>query len=138
MMSPATFEELYLPLYKEIAAYIHSKGMRFFLHSCGDNTLLLDMLIEAGLDVFHPVQKGCMDMDETAQKFKGKISFLAGVDVQQLLMVGTPEEVRKEIRHMKDTFNTPNGGLLLAMGNGIMPDAPLENIKAALDEMYCM
>lgn len=136
MMSPATFHELYFPLYKEFAAYVHQRGMQLFLHSCGDNTLLMDDLIQAGLDVFHPVQKGCMDMQATAGRFGGQISFLVGMDVQHTLVEGTPQEVRQEIRQMKATFGSKNGGLLMAMGNGIMPGTPLENIEAALDEMY--
>ena len=55
MMSPAVFRELYLPLYEEFIDYAHQKGMHVFLHSCGDNTLLMDDLIGAGLDVF-PLQ----------------------------------------------------------------------------------
>lgn len=136
MMSPAVFHELYYPFYREIADYIHSKGMQFLLHSCGDNTLLLDDLADAGLDVFHPVQKGCMDMQETADRFGHKMSFLAGMDVQHLLVEGTTEEVREEIRRIKHIFGKSEGGLLMAMGNGIMPGTPLANIRAALDEMY--
>lgn len=136
MMSPAIFHELYYPFYCEIAEYIHHKGMHFLLHSCGDNSLLLEDLAEAGLDVFHPIQKGCMDMEKTAADFGNKLSFLVGMDVQHLLVEGTPEEVRAEIRQMKRIFQKPEGGLLLAMGNGIMPGTPLENIRAALDEMY--
>lgn len=136
MMSPSTFRELYLPLYTAFIGHAHRRGMQVFLHSCGDNTPLMEMLIQAGLDVFHPVQKGCMDMERTAQRFSGQISFLAGVDVQHLLVEATPEHVRAEIAHMKRTFHQHGGGLLLAMGNGIMPGTPLENIRAALDEMY--
>lgn len=136
MMSPAVFEELYLPLYREVIGFAHERGLDFFLHSCGDNTRLMEFLIDAGLDVFHPVQKGCMDMQAAAGQFGGRISFLAGVDVQHLLVEATPEQVREEISGMKRIFHTPQGGLLLAMGNGIMPGTPLENIRAALDEMY--
>lgn len=135
MMSPEVFKELYLPLYKEIIGYTHQKGMHFFLHSCGDNTLLMDYLIEAGLDVFHPVQKGCMDMEKTAQLFGDKITFLAGVDVQSLLPTGNPQQIHEEITDMKRIFKKTEGGLLLAMGNGITTDTSLENIKAAFDEM---
>ena len=136
MMSPAIFHELYFPLYQEIASYIHARGMHFFIHSCGDNTLLMDDIIASGVDVLHPIQKGCMDMEETAQRFGGKISFCAGMDVQQILIHGTPDEVRAEIARMRRIFNRPEGGLLFAMGNGILPGTPLENITAALDEMY--
>lgn len=136
MMSPAIFRELYFPLYKELADYIHGKGMKLFLHSCGDNSLLMDDIIEAGVDVFHPVQKGCMDMEETARKYGDKISFVVGMDVQHILVEETPEKVREEIKYIKEVFNRPNGGLLIAMGNGILPGTPLENVDAALDEMY--
>ena len=135
MMSPAVFEELYYPLYEEFIDYVHQKGMHVFLHSCGDNTLLMPYLISTGLDVFHPVQKGCMDMEETARRFGNQISFLAGMDVQNILPNGTPAEVREEIRYLKRTFHSEQGGLILAAGNGILSDTPLENIEAMLDEM---
>jgi uroporphyrinogen decarboxylase len=135
MMSPAVFEELYLPLYKQFIGYVHSKGMHVFLHSCGENTKLMEYLIESGLDVFHPVQKGCMDEKATVDKFGSRMSFLAGIDVQHLLPEGTVEEVRKGVRELIDTFYKKEGGLLLAAGNGIMSDTPLENIEAMLEEI---
>lgn len=135
MMSPAIFEELYLPLYIDFISYIHSKGMHMFLHSCGDNTKLMEYLIEAGVDVFHPVQKGCMEEAQTARKFGDRITFLAGVDVQHVLPEGSPDDVRKSVQELISIFHKPEGGLLLGMGNGVMSDCLLENIKAALDEM---
>ncbi|MDO8685227.1 MAG: uroporphyrinogen decarboxylase family protein [Clostridiales bacterium] len=102
---------------------------------CGDNTKLMDYFIEAGVDVFHPIQKGCMDEVFINSKYGNNISFLAGVDVQHLLPEGSVEEVKKGVRLSIDTLYKPNGGLLLAAGNGIMPDTPLENIEAMLYEM---
>lgn len=136
MMSPDVFEELYLPLYKEVIGYTHEKNMHFWLHSCGDNTLLMDYLIEAGLDVFHPVQAGCMDYERTMEAFGDRITFLAGIDVQNLLPSGTPEQIKEEIRRMKRIFNPQGKGMLLGMGNGILTDTPLENIEAALDAIF--
>jgi len=133
MMSPAVFEELFLPLYKDFIAHVHSKGMHFFLHSCGDNAMLMDYLIEAKVDVFHPVQKGCMDEAETVKNYGDKITFLYGIDVQHLLPEGSPEEVKAEIIEMAKLFYKKEGGLLFAAGNGIMPDIPLENIDVMLD-----
>jgi uroporphyrinogen decarboxylase len=34
---------------------------------------------------------------------------------------------------MINIFYKPEGGLLLAAGNGIMPDTPFENIQAMLE-----
>lgn len=136
MMSPEVFKELYFPLYKEIIAYTHDKGLHFWLHSCGDNSLLMEDLIESGVDVFHPVQKGCMDERQTARDFGDRITFLAGIDVQDLLPNGSPQQIIQEIRQLKDIYNKDGKGMILGMGNGIMPDCPLENIKAALDAIF--
>lgn len=135
MMSPEIFKELYLPLYKEFVSYVHSKGMHVFLHSCGDNTKLMKYLIEAGIDVLHPIQKGCMDEVQIVKEYGNQITFLAGVDVQHLLPEGTVEAVKDKVKELIDTFYKPEGGLLLAMGNGILRDTPIENIKAALTVM---
>jgi len=134
-MSPRIFEELYFPLYSEFCSYVHSKSMHVFLHSCGDNTLLMDYLIKAGLDVFHPVQRGCMDERDTAMRFGKDISFLAGVDVQSFLPKGSREDIRSGLRELIDTMYKPEGGLLLSAGNGILTDTPMENIEEMLIQM---
>lgn len=99
--------------------------------------------MEIGLDVIHPIQHStypggvsAMDPETTARRFGGRITFLAGVDVQYLLPLGSPEEVRAGVRRMIDTFDGPHGGMLIAAGNAIMPETPLENIEACLDEAY--
>lgn len=133
MMSPKVFRELYFPLYKDFIEYAHSKNMHVFLHSCGDNTLLMDDLIEAGLDVLHPIQANCMDYDFIAKKYSDKITFLLGVDVQYLLPNSNQQEVVEGIKMMVSTFEKQGSSILLAAGNGIMPDTPLENIMTMLD-----
>jgi uroporphyrinogen-III decarboxylase len=95
----------------------------------------MDDLISAGVDVFHPVQRFTMDERATAKKYGDKISFLAGADVQYLLPESTEEECRKGVREWIDMFYRPEGGLLLAAGNGILPDTPLENIRIMLEEV---
>ena len=70
-----------------------------------------------------------MDMEETARRFGDRLTFLAGMDVQYTLPNGTPDQVREEVRFLKRTFHTERGGLLLAAGNGILSDTPIENIE---------
>ena len=77
-----------------------------------------------------------MDERATAAEFGGRITFLAGFDVQHVLQEGTPDEVRREVRHLIDTLDRPNGGMCLASGNGIVAGTPFENIEAFLDEGY--
>ncbi len=60
--------------------------------------------------------------------------FLAGFDVQDTIIIGTPEEVRAEVRYLMDTFDRPDGGMCIAAGNVIVGGTPFENIVAFLDE----
>jgi uroporphyrinogen decarboxylase len=75
-----------------------------------------------------------MDYQEVVDRFGGRITFLVGVDVQHLLPEGTEEEVRSGVRELARIFGRPDGGLLMAAGNGIMPETPLRNIRAFLEE----
>lgn len=134
MMSPRVFRDLIYPYYCRIGSVLKSHGMHFWLHSCGDNTELLPMLIDSGVSVFHPVQKHTMDEKSVAARFGDKITFLVGIDVQQTLRSSTPDGVRAEVRFLIDTFDQPNGGMCIAAGNGIVGGTPFENIDAFLDE----
>ncbi|MBO5648328.1 MAG: hypothetical protein J6S76_00265 [Clostridia bacterium] len=135
MMSPATFREFIKPYYVEIWGFCREHDVDTWLHTCGNITGIIEDLIECGLSVLHPLQKGTMDWDEVAAKWKGRIAFFVGMDVQKTLYSGTPEEVRNEVRLIRDTFDTPAGGLIYAAGNGIVGGTPLENIEAFLDEI---
>jgi uroporphyrinogen decarboxylase len=134
MMSPGIFHDLIYPHYCTVGATIRDAGMHFWLHSCGDNTLLLPDLIDAGVDVFHPVQKHTMNEAAIAAEFGGKITFLVGVDVQHVLQEADPDGVREEVRFLIDTFDRPEGRMCIAAGNGIVAGTPIDNIEAFLDE----
>ena len=134
MMRRATFDEFLKPYYVKVGKLLHGAGVHFWLHSCGNNTELLPSLIDAGVNMFHPVQKHTMDEKAVAKKFGGKLGFWAGFDVQHTLREATPEQVRAEVRFLMDTFDRPEGGMCLAAGNGIVSGTPFENIDAYLDE----
>jgi len=134
MMSPDIFHDLLFPYYKRVGDTLKACDMHFWLHSCGDNTLLLPDLIESGLTVFHPVQKHTMDEVQVAAEFGDCLTFLAGIDVQHTLQEKDPEGVREEVRFLIDTFDRSEGGMCIAAGNGIVAGTPFENIEAYLDE----
>ena len=134
--SEAIFLEFFKPYYKEMADKAHSLGVHLWMHACGNIQLFLPHLIEIGLDVIHPIQKYTMDQKEIAEKFGNDICIWAGFDVQQVIPYGTPDEVRKEVRRMIDTYKNPNGRFMLTCGNSLTPDCRIESFEALLDESY--
>jgi len=134
MMPPAVFREFLMPYYERVGQACRDAGMHFWLHSCGNNTEVLGDLIDAGVNVFHPVQKGTMDERSVAREYGDRLTFLAGIDVQHVLQERDPAGVREEVRFLIDTFDRPDGGMCIAAGNGIVAGTPVENIEAFLDE----
>lgn len=136
MFSPDIFREFFKPRYAKLAKTAHACGLHFWLHTCGDVRLFLDDLIEVGVDVIHPIQKYTMPEKEIASTYGGRICFWAGMDVQHTLPRGTPEDVRREVRFLIDTYDRPDGGCMITCGNGVTPDIPPGNLEAFLDETY--
>lgn len=132
LFSRKVFREMYFPYYKEMAEHCHSLGMHFWFHCCGAVTTLMDDFVEIGLDVLHPIQPIAMDQAAIAQKYRHKLTFLAGIDVQYLLPGGSVADVVAGTKKLIDTFDHEEGGCILAASNGIMPETPLENIAAWL------
>ena len=136
-MRPELFREFIKPTYARIGAACREPGVHCWLHSCGNNadgTDIMGDLAEAGLDVFHPVQKGTMDEVAIAREYGDKLTFLVGIDVQHTLQERDPAGVREEVRFLIDTFDRSEGGMCIAAGNGIVGGTPFENIAAFLDE----
>jgi len=134
MMGPTHFRNLIAPYYKQVWSVARAAGVHVWLHTCGNVQDIIGDLIDCGLSVLHPIQKHTMDWDAVAAQWKGKIVFWAGMDVQHILQEGTPDDVRREVRLMADTFASPEGGMIYASGNGIVRGTPFENIDAYLDE----
>jgi uroporphyrinogen decarboxylase len=135
LMSAPLWREMFKPWYKALFERVRSRGMDAMLHSCGNVAEIIDDFIEIGVDVLHPLQPGCMDRTEIAGRYRGRLCFYTGVDVQKLLISGTPEEIREDVRHIKELFQSDDGGgLIIGPTNAITPETPLQNIEAFFSE----
>jgi len=138
IMSPEVFRSFIKPRYAQVIAECHKYGLDFWLHSCGNIGEIIGDFVEIGLDVLHPLQPGAVD-EKIVESFVGKICLIPAIDVQHLLPEGTPDQVRWEIRRRLDRFYRPEGGMMIGVANSVMPETPLENIQAYVDEVlrYC-
>lgn len=136
-MSPEMFEEFYFPYYKEICDYAHAKGLHVWQHSCGDIRLLLPMLIEAGIDVLHPIQKYALNPEEIVRDFGDDICCWAGMDLQHILPYGSKDDIIEETQHLINTFYMPkHSKLILTVGNRMEDNVPIENVITYIEEAY--
>jgi hypothetical protein len=131
MFSPVLFRRYFQPLYREMIAEVKRYGLIYSWHCCGSVHQVLPLMIEAGIDVLDVVQTSARDMDlETMYRRYGQdVCLSGGIDVQKLLVSGTPAQVRSEVRRAHDLWGT-RGGLVLGPSHEAAPETPLNNILA--------
>lgn len=133
MLSPEMVRRFIIPGCKKLVEQAHSYGLKVIYHSCGSIVDIIPDLIEAGVDVIHPIQALAAGMDphNLKEKFGGKVSFCGGVDTQDLLVNGSTEDVKAKVRELRSIF--PTGLIISPSHEAIMPDVPPENIRALFD-----
>jgi uroporphyrinogen decarboxylase len=130
LLSPELFDRFVLPWFVRFTEQGHRHGFQVILHSCGSIHRVIGRLIDAGVNCLHPLQARARNMEaETlARDFKGKIAFLGGVDTQRVLNRGTPEEVKAEVRRVKNILGPD---LIVSPSHeAILPDVPPQNVAA--------
>jgi len=134
--SPEQFDEMWLPYYRKVNDWIHENTQwKTFKHSCGAVENLMDGFIRAGFDIINPVQisaKG-MDLVKLKQKYGRDLTFWGGgVDTQNVLPFGKPEEVREQVLRTCDILNK-EGGFVFNTVHNIQANVPVENVVAMLE-----
>ncbi len=133
MMSPDQFREFVLPGIRQLVDQAKSYDLKVIYHSCGAIYDIIPDLIATGVDAIHPIQALATNMEPEKLKssFGAEVSFCGGVDVQELLVNGSPDEVRDKVRQLKTLFST---GLIISPSHeAILPDVAPENIQAMFD-----
>jgi uroporphyrinogen decarboxylase len=133
LISPEMFLKFVMPYFIKFTQQAKRRGYKVVLHSCGAIDKAIPYLIDAGVDILHPIQAKAanMDADSLSKKYNGKIVFMGGVDTQHILPFGTPQEVRDEVRRIREIFG-PNF-IVSPSHESLLPNIPPENIVAMME-----
>lgn len=131
LISPAMFDRFVAPYLKEMIDRIHALGGRVLFHSCGAIGPFIPRLIELGIDVLDPIQPTGPEMQPEVllARYGGRISFHGGIDMQDLLPKGSPDQVAQVARHYCEILGS-EGGYILSPAHLFQPDVPPRNIWA--------
>jgi uroporphyrinogen decarboxylase len=133
LISPKTYRQLCKPRHKQLCDLIHSRSIaKIFFHSCGAIRPVIPDLIEIGVDILNPVQVSARGMDSAELKREygnDLVCWGGGVDTQNILGNGTPQQVRDEVKR-RITDLMPGGGFVFAAVHNIQQNVPPENILA--------
>jgi len=134
MMSVEMIDRLFMPSLRRHFNLARRHGVRGYHHCCGAIFEIIPSLIEAGVEVLNPIQTSAHGMDplRIKQAFGNRLACHGGIDIQQTIVHGTPDEVRAEVRSRIETLG-PNG-YILAPSHVLQPDTPPENLVALYEE----
>jgi uroporphyrinogen decarboxylase len=133
-ISPKMYREFFQPRERLMWQRVRQLAphVKIQMHCCGGVRELLPGLIEAGLDAINPVQITCRGMDpaELKRDFGAQLTFWGGgCNTQEVLMRGTPAQVRDHVRRLMDIWR-PGGGYVFQQVHNILADVPPANIVA--------
>lgn len=130
IISPDMFKEFIRPYLRQIFKGIKKYNLKVAMHSCGSIDSIIPLLIEDGVDILHPLQALAAGMDAVSlsRRFGEQLTFLGGVDTQDLLPFGTPGQVRDEVLRLRELFGPR---LIVSPSHeALLPNVPFENVLA--------
>jgi len=133
MMNPKLINKVFGPSYKRLIKAVHGRRGKFILHSCGDNTLLMDMFIEWGVDGLHAYENTSnVDIYKEKKIHGDQVTIIGGVGVDYLLTDrSTDEEVTKEVKKMIKALG-PGGRFIIGPVHSLS-SIPADKMEVMLD-----
>jgi hypothetical protein len=130
-ISPACYAGFVLPYERRVVRVIRENGVRAYLHTCGAIRDRLDLMIASGADgieCLDPPPLGNIDLGEALDLINGRCFVKGNIDSVNVLLRGTPEEIRADIRARLDAAGHKRG-FILSTACSIAPFVPREHVR---------
>lgn len=135
MISPEHWRKYLKPTYRKIFQLAKGYNVKNYFHCCGQFRAVMPDLIDIGMDIWETCQVHLPGNEPEVLKreYGQDITFCGAVNSQKTLPYGTPEDVRAEVRDRVRVLGK-GGGYICGPDHSVLPDVPLENVLAMLDE----
>lgn len=130
IFNPRWLDRHYMPRVARIVEAFHRRQMKVLFHSDGNLWRILAPLVEAGIDALNPIEvMAGMDVGELRRRYP-RLLPVGGIDVSDLLVFGTPQAVREEVRR---TIDAAEGRIMVGSSTELHNAVPLANFLAMRD-----
>jgi uroporphyrinogen-III decarboxylase len=131
LISPKHFEKFCLPAYQKFCHHFRDEDILIYIHICGNSDPILEMMADTGAHVVEPLDPlGGVSVADAKRRIGDRVALMGGVNTLTLAH-GTPEEVRAEA--IQKCQEGGPYGYVLAAGDMVPPETPLENLQAMVD-----
>jgi uroporphyrinogen decarboxylase len=135
-LSREHYQEFVVPYEKKLAQAVRDAGGFVYTHTCGAIGDRLDLIVESGvngIECLDPPPLGNTDLAEAKEKFGKQIFIKGNVDSVNVLLRGTPDKVREDVRQ-RLAIGSAGGGFILSTACSIAPAVKPEHIKIMVEE----
>lgn len=128
-VSPDNFRRFVLPSFKRLIEVGKKHNKLIMLHSCGSIYRIIPDLIDAGVDILHPLQAQATGMSANELKqYKNDIAFVGGIDAQSFFVNATPQQIKDEVHRVRDILGPSI--VISPSHEEILPNVPAANVVA--------
>jgi uroporphyrinogen decarboxylase len=131
--SPAMFEEFFVPRYRRVWKIAQEQGAKFFfIDTDGNFTLLLPQMVEAGMNIFCPMEVAAgMEPAEIRRRFGRQVRMVGGVD-KRILAAGK-DAIRAELLRLLPLMR--EGGFVPKVDHSVPSDVSWDNFRYYIDTL---
>ncbi|NOZ26945.1 MAG: hypothetical protein GXP39_02695 [Chloroflexi bacterium] len=131
--SPRMLRDLVLPYFAELVDFFHGYGLSVVLHSCGNITEALPLIVEAGFDALNPmeVKAGC-DLLAFAEQYGDKLAFVGGLDVR-ILETNDRDVIRRGVSDLIEGMKARGARYIFGTDHSVTPLVTYDSYRYAVD-----
>lgn len=135
-ISPQMFRDLFFEANKARVDNVKEQHGKYVVkHCCGNVNQFLDLFVELGYDCYQSIQQSAgMDLGDVKERIGDKMVLWGGVPVE-LIIGGTMDGVRREVRTAMDKAKD-NGRFIMGTTHTIAVGSNYDNFMAMVDEYH--
>lgn len=128
--SVGMYREILKPYHQKAIEWIHSKGAKAHLHSCGDVNPFVPELIGIGLDALNPLEvKAGMDPAHLKKTYGKDLVFHGGINA---VLWDKPDQIRAEMEKTVPVMKE-NGGYIFSSDHSVPSTVSLEDFRGIVE-----
>jgi hypothetical protein len=131
-LSTAAYRDFVLPFESRIARAVEARGVRAYLHTCGDIDDRLELMAESGasgIECLDPPPLGRVDLAEAKRRIGGRVFIKGNIDPVHVLLAADREAVMADAER-RLAAGRPGGRYILSTACSIAPRTPRANVAA--------
>ena len=131
IISPKDYREFVLPYTIELMENIHDHKGIVCYHICGDTKKIIPEMLKTKPDMISIDNR--VPIEFAKELIQPYMPLVGNVDPVETMILGTPEDVDKAVKHcIKEAYDSKNG-YILCTGCDLNGNIPLENLDAFMN-----